>query len=222
MGQYYNVINVDKQQYFSPVSFKLGMKLKEFAYNRLKLENTLVYLLAHEWKGDRVYVVGDYTPTLKEFSETEKLNEIHDYDKTWYNTIKKVTEEVALDNLTNLYDIATNQYKDYVECTLEENKVSFNDIVKPNFKVVYNPIKNEYLDLDSASEDTEFNFSQLILLLTVNNNNGGGDFGNTNQLNLVGSWVDDVQSLQVFQSLEDFKEQVKENVKLFDTIFIDD
>ena len=65
MGQYYKIVNVDKKEYFSPWDFHCGAKLMEWNYvgddmAGNPVTNTLHHLLEHRWKGDRVYVVGDY------------------------------------------------------------------------------------------------------------------------------------------------------------------
>ena len=57
MGQYYIVANIDKKEYMRSNG---GVKLMEWSYNRNDLILNLMNKLANEWKGDRVYIVGDY------------------------------------------------------------------------------------------------------------------------------------------------------------------
>ena len=65
MGQYYKIVNVDKKEFIKPWAFGCGAKLLEWGYlvNR-GFSNDFVsafhLLLSDRWKGDRVYVVGDY------------------------------------------------------------------------------------------------------------------------------------------------------------------
>lgn len=77
MGQYFIVVNPDKEQYLSPHNFGDGLKLMEFGNSQAGTLTGLAVLLAdgngkglgdldsdHDiigsWAGDRVVVAGDY------------------------------------------------------------------------------------------------------------------------------------------------------------------
>lgn len=65
MGQYYKIINVDKKEYIKPWDFGCGAKLLEWGYlvsrhSSNGFVSAFRKLLSTRWKGDRVYVVGDY------------------------------------------------------------------------------------------------------------------------------------------------------------------
>ena len=65
MGQYYMIVDVDKKEYISPWTYDCGAKLLEWGYivsdgSANSFVSAFNYLLEHRWKGDRVYVVGDY------------------------------------------------------------------------------------------------------------------------------------------------------------------
>ena len=57
MGQYYKIVNIDKEQYFRPSSF---LKLMEWNWLGNDNINKLLTLLESDWKDDRVIIVGDY------------------------------------------------------------------------------------------------------------------------------------------------------------------
>jgi hypothetical protein len=66
MGQYFIVVNEDKQEYIHPHRFGHGMKLWEVAMNAPGCLSGLAMLLARgeghhgRWAGDRIVLVGDY------------------------------------------------------------------------------------------------------------------------------------------------------------------
>lgn len=78
MGQYFEVVNVDKREYFHPLDIGDGCKLGELAHG---LSATVLALLiasphngyerpypfAGRWAGDRVVVLGDSAGAFLEF-----------------------------------------------------------------------------------------------------------------------------------------------------------
>ena len=81
MGQYYKVINVDKKEFIHPHKFGCGLKLMEWCYIDDKGESNafvsaMVYLLNNRWKGDRVYVVGDYADSESATGDIDMINTI--------------------------------------------------------------------------------------------------------------------------------------------------
>ena len=109
MGQYYKIVNVDKKEYFSPWDFHCGAKLLEWNYVGDDMvgnpvTNTLHYLLEDRWKGDRVYVVGDYANVFdkresnffcKKAACTQEKNAEHNYKKL-FHTGKYIVNTVPL------------------------------------------------------------------------------------------------------------------------------
>ena len=76
MGQYYIAVNIDKKEYIEP---DCGVKLMEWSYNRNPLILNLMKKLANEWKGDRVFVVGDYALSKDRIDEENGITK-KDYD----------------------------------------------------------------------------------------------------------------------------------------------
>ena len=71
MGQYYLVVNLDKEQYIHPREFGDGLKLMEFGASANGTMTGLALLLADgstnsddsligSWAGDRIVIAGDY------------------------------------------------------------------------------------------------------------------------------------------------------------------
>ena len=57
MGQYYIVANIDKKEYMISPDF---VKLMEWSYNYNDLILEMENHMAMDWKGDHVYVIGDW------------------------------------------------------------------------------------------------------------------------------------------------------------------
>lgn len=81
MGQYYMIVNLDKEQYLHPHAFGDGLKLMEFGSNGRGTMLALAVLLARgngrgggdlhsnnriigSWAGDRIVVTGDYADEI--------------------------------------------------------------------------------------------------------------------------------------------------------------
>ena len=91
MGQYYKIVNLDKQQFIDPHKFGDGLKLGEFAGSQAGVMSALAMLLATSngrgggdvenkpivgsWRGNRIAVVGDYTEDadLPDISKASKI-----------------------------------------------------------------------------------------------------------------------------------------------------
>lgn len=191
MGQYYKVVNVDKQLYFAPWEVgQNGAKLMEWSYNRNEMVLALMNLLANEWKGDRVYVVGDYAEAdnpnepcyeavkaLEEelkLAENEEVNSIYGYAYENYTNVSALTDEED-HGLRYIYNHKTKQFIDTEKCPIEWTWYS-----KDEKKVYINKI------------------APISLLLAMGNDRGGGDFhkGN-NGYEYVGSWCSSVQDIEV-------------------------
>ena len=60
MGQYYKCVNLTKKEVIEPHDYNNGLKLMEFSWEGNEVVKVLEYMLATDWKGDEVYVCGDY------------------------------------------------------------------------------------------------------------------------------------------------------------------
>lgn len=92
MGQYYKLVNFDKKEFVEPWPLDCGAKLTEWSYNRAPMACALMNLVAGKWKGDRVYVVGDYTDL-----ENTSVN--------WYEACKEISNEVGVDAMKGRWNL---------------------------------------------------------------------------------------------------------------------
>lgn len=82
MGQYFLIANIDKWEYFSARDLGGFVELMEWSYKDNECVNAMLSLMSGKWKGDRVYVVGDYA-------------ECDNPEDTFYNTLESVEEELG-------------------------------------------------------------------------------------------------------------------------------
>lgn len=187
MGQYYKIINIDKKQYMRP---EMGLKLMEWSYNKNLLVLNLMKKLANEWKGDRVFVVGDYA-----ISQDRQRNS---YD---YSVLEEIERELGIYKKKERgYFISLYHY---VEDKFEE--IPLEKIKKEEYKYIYNHNKKEYIDLEHCplawlyKEKDKYNtvkIAPISLTLALGNGMGGGDYwGNSEEL--VGMYINDVQKLEI-------------------------
>ena len=192
MGQYFKVINFDKKQYLDPSSF---MKLMEWSYNANDLILNLEKKLATEWKGDRVYVVGDYALS----SDREGC-----YD---YELLKQLELENGIYGRFEEYD--GHEYPKTLYSSLEElgyKKIPLENVNEKEYRYIYNHKRQEYIDLEHCPVAwiSPYNYtfavakiSPLSLSLALGNEMGGGDFYTKEKVGLVGQYIHDIQDIEI-------------------------
>lgn len=189
MGQYYIVVNVDKKMYVEPMDLGNGVKLMEWSYGKTATVLALMNLLANEWNGDRVYVVGDY-------AEADRPEE------PCYKAIKSLEDEFGLLNGDNgtVYRYALTNFTNVSALVDQEDhglRYIYNHGTKQFIDIAKCPIEwTWYSEEDNKAFVTKA--APISLLLAIGNGRGGGDFrkGN-NGYEYVGSWCDSVRSIEV-------------------------
>lgn len=186
MGQYFKIINVDKKQQIKPGDFDNSLKLMEFSYERNTYIMALYKLLENRWKGNRVYVTGDYD------------DEINDYHKNtcYYDTYKSLEKEFEIESLYKLADEWRRLRKKSV------GKIDTKDL----YKRIYNTETKQFIDLtklpvewfyegyidikeNKCYEPDIVSISPLPLLITFGNGAGGSYYSkDERKMNLVGAW----------------------------------
>lgn len=204
MGQCYHIINVDKRQQLLPSDYDNGLKLMEWSYDKNHMVLALMNLLCGEWKGDRVYVIGDYA-------------NLEYPDEVWAGTLSKLMEEFDTDSL---YNLSGDQFlrilpdKDaagYLPLGEDgyPDKASIAGCTKGlGYRYIYNhatrhvidtakcPIEWSWYD-DDTGKGGVTKVAPLPLLLAMGNGRGGGDYRNKGNANLVGSWCETSSSIEV-------------------------
>jgi hypothetical protein len=126
MGQYYKIVNLDKQQYIDPYKFGEGTKLMEFASSRQGSLCGLAILLssgnglgggdlciddndplAHlvgSWAGDRIVVAGDYADDSDKYLSDIQIVRSHllygdEGTLSLYEFAEKNFEDISVDVL---------------------------------------------------------------------------------------------------------------------------
>ena len=213
MGQYYRIVNVDRRQQLVPYDFDNGAKLMEWSYNRNHRVLALMNLLAGPWKGERVYVVGDYA-------------DLSDPAEPCHEPLKKVLRELCTEDL---YSYAADHYTQICDTFSgrsdrgNETYQLIPDITKDEgYRYIYNHATKQVIDLEKcpiewtwydASHDKAFvtKVAPLPLLLAMGNGRGGGDYHDAFEgYMLVGSWCDSSQYISVtsqpLADTEDYEE----------------
>ena len=97
MGEYFVIANLDKHERFCPNTFGEGLKLREFAPGRGGTAMVLTLLLADQWKGDRVAVVGDEGSLPGMWEHAHTFRDIgHDLRRDYADDIAECAEEERL------------------------------------------------------------------------------------------------------------------------------
>lgn len=189
MGQYYMIANIDKKEYIDAFQFGSGVKLMEFSYCGNGVVNYMLQLMMDKWKGNRVYIIGDYADNFN-------------MDECWADTYVKACKSIGVDegeegNL-NLYEYISDNFKQIAVRDL--------NVEEPHY--VYNTRIKSYLDLEHANIAWAYRsnngdnkgvakYSDISLLLTMGNGRGGGDYRSEVSEYLVGSWCEYSEDLIV-------------------------
>lgn len=206
MGQYYSIANMDKKEYLYTHDYDCGLKLMEFSYKENKVIEQMLKLMNTDWKGDKVFIVGDY-------ADQSDLNEC------WIKPYQEACK--AFDILDKTKVVYENEYEYNLDDYINDNFTR----IKPHIKgrtprYVYNTNKQNYLDLNHANiawaykeekNGKEYKgttqFSDISLLLAMGNGRGGGDYHTEDCSELVGSWCEDSDALIVStKKLDEFKD----------------
>lgn len=181
MGQYYLVANMDKKEVLCVNGRFPGMKLLEIALNK-EVALAILNRAAIQWKGDHIYLVGDYADLLNE-------------DEAFFNALRMWTEKLNIAD--NLYDHVRDNFQ----------KVE-GDVSDKGYRFLYNHEKKEYLDLlhipglYEYGYETDSYIAPFPLLIAMGNERGGGDYFGQNKA-LVGSWCDSINSVEITRMPKD-------------------
>ena len=124
MGQYYKIVNIEKQQYLDTYTFNEGAKLLEFGCSSEGTLTALAILLADgngrgggdlhsehpiigSWAGDRIVVAGDYADEEKflEIDEAVKFKMLQNGNSpNVYTFAMEYFEDISEQALTALLD----------------------------------------------------------------------------------------------------------------------
>ena len=123
MGQYYIIANIDKKESITINGRYPGMKLLEIAEGTIE-SRAVMNIIAERWKGDRVYLAGDYA-------------DLRQKQAGYYKTLFKLTDELHLKETSGgIYWLADNEFTK-IEADTEDHGDRF----------IYNHDKKLYIDI---------------------------------------------------------------------------
>jgi len=96
MGQYHQVVNMDKGFFYSPQSLGNGNKLLEQAMS-FNSTAALALLLADGWNGERVFLVGDYVEE-NDINGVDNAVKFYQEDMDSYKNVGWLARKVLKDN----------------------------------------------------------------------------------------------------------------------------
>lgn len=206
MGQYYQIINMDKQEVLHPDTFDCGAKLTEWSFNENDFVQAFLWLMTTSWKGDRVYVIGDYA----------EPNEYSDKDG-YTGILRELIGELGIrDKRENGYPVTI-----YRETNQKFTPISPfpENFPFPDYRYIYNHEKKQMIDLlqcpvsyaynhPITHKETAETMAPLPLLMAMGNGQGGGDYWIKRNMKLVGSWADDSQHIEITEEPLDLDYEV--------------
>lgn len=197
MGQSYRIVNVDKRMVIDPDDFGNGRKITEWAFNLNDMVLAMMNLIAGEWKGDRVYVVGDYA-ARRESCEL------------WYDTMGAVLDELNCKSLYDCSDEFTRVVPEWIRGSRVKGfaSVVFCNTGDAGYRYIYNHAERQVVSLEKCPVEwiirenrngaaRAVRIAPLPLLLAMGNGRGAGDYRDKNNSDLVGKWCATSKSIEV-------------------------
>ena len=181
MGQYFLVANIDKHVYMQE---DIGhSKLTEWSFNMNDLVLSLSHHLATDWKGDQVYVIGDYAHSESSSGHSDVLRKIEQQldcygDETIYDYVRNYFDQIDKDEINTVYRyIINHNTKEYIDTE-------------------HSPLLNRPNSYDMNGETIKLTIAPLPLMLALGNGDGGGDFYGNNK-EFVGNWAKDIKQIEI-------------------------
>lgn len=167
MGQYYKVVNIDKQEFVTPFDYGGGLKLMEHSWLLNSCVNSVVAALkpGGSWQGNRIVWAGDYMD-----------------EGLFLKHIKGKPKECK-----TLYSCCSEEDND-TSCILKVRPILPDG---PEPKYIVNINRKEFVSLTGLPEEDPseagWHIHPLPLLTCSGNGRGGGDFCGDGRY--VGKWA---------------------------------
>lgn len=196
MGQYYDIINFDKNEILI-LSRISAQKLWDY-YHYREFDTALMNMLNGNWKGNEIIVLGDYADSAEKGTLT-------------YNMVQFLREKYHLSDISQDWtsDMAEQRGGDLEDLEIVGNYNNFN-----NLRYAVNHRKKQFIDTAKYPLKNDRVKTPLLLLLTVGNGYGMGDY-HGNDENMVGIWAGDSKYITVHSDLPE-DDTLKEIIPDFD------
>ena len=219
MTQCYKAVNIDKNEYLSPLSFNSGDNLMESCYVGNDFVNALTALLTGPWHGDRVMYIGSYA--LNDVVRGDRLcsgatllRELKESGERDVALLRELEEcPFVIDGgpyagAESWHDAA--EYCDVPETVFPARE---GEIDCEEKRYVVNETQGVFYDRDKQGENYWYHLAQdpLLIFLAVGSGIGGGDYHSDVGAELIGSWA-----CQTISASNERPEGLREIVSPFD------
>lgn len=177
MGQYYKAFNATKGEYISPYEFDNFYKLIETCYVGNWYVDALTWLLANDWRGDTVFLCGDYA-----------WDELGDVSSPW-----SCSGKAFLNGLKERGIIGQDPWElaNGGAYTSAASRVEWSGERPRSYRYVANATRAVFYDRETLPKSKELGglkIDPLTLYLACGNGLGGGDFHGKGE-DEVGTWA---------------------------------
>ncbi len=193
MGQYYDWVNVDKQEYICPTNFDLGNKLWESCHAWNPLLRALYELLDSDWKGDHIVFLGDYSEIPYDTENTTLKIMLDQYKDNGGEREPFYTYDFQLEyyrDISCLFKASEKEVRNEIKWMVEEDDWEFdcfrldkNDPFKglferegKSFEYTINDTKKEYFDINKTELLGTKPHNPLHLLMCYDSGGEPGDW----------------------------------------------
>ena len=232
MGQYFLWANLDKGAYIDAGDFGCSVKENGYLGKDCTATNAVMTLLANEWKGDRIVLVGDYDRNENHIPLVEEA--IGKYgDCIWDAAIESFENVARYFKGCQIEEIMEDDADRAEQCRIRTIDSFYVDSIETKsirrYRFVYNHTKKEYFEIASADDEERWLNPLSYLLISaeyyVSSAYGhwiGDDIGVTNDPDEINNFgykdMTDVYTLDYFDDQADKAKEERERIKNTSTI----
>lgn len=184
MGQYYDLINFDKKAILTLADKSLS-KLQEFYYSK-EFQNALINLLANDWKGDTVILLGDYADQAQEGTPI-------------YKSVQNIRAKYGLSGSVQDWPEDLTKKKGFYDS--ESIEMSGHSEQMQRYRYLYNHALKQFIDVEKYPVNDKSSSAPFLLLIALGNGYGMGDITEVTDEEQIGAWVDTISSVTVEQEI---------------------
>lgn len=207
MKQKFNIVNIEKRQALVPDSFCQGLELPDWYFSNNPIVNAMENLMAGDWRGDHVYMVGElalpFNPNLKQ----EKYYESLCWARTKLRLTSRSLYEWSLERCEILLPkYASAKWYAWFPNQKNVNTRGFIDTEEHGFRFLVNRKARQFIDLKKCPKCrgyTNKKVAPLPLLIAMGNGEGDNEYSRTPGQEFIGSWCETSDSIEITDFLLD-------------------
>ena len=168
MGQYFLWFNWDKNQFLDADYFDMPVKLNGYLHKDCITTGAMMTLLASDWKGDRIFLAGDYDSNENHIPFIDVVMKQCDDDTPWNYALSYGENMAKYFAGANIKEILDDDAERIEACQIREYDTNdlepYGKRAITKFRYVVNHSKKEYFFIDYNDDEKWLNPLSYLLI----------------------------------------------------------